>query len=95
MMQITSPAHLLEWIVFAFFGATIGAGHLSALAWNTRVLLHAGSPALAIALPLLRIALAGGSFFLAAQHGGGPLLSSLAGFLGARAAGFKIAGARP
>ena len=90
MMQTTEAVHPLAWIGFALLGASIGVGHLSALVWNTRVFLQAGKPALALALPLLRITLTGGGFMLAVHYGDRELLACLAGFLTARTAVINI-----
>jgi len=77
-------------LAFALFGITLGGMYFTELAWNVRVLTRGRRLALALALPLLRLAVVAGGLAFAVLHGAAALLVCLAGLLAARAGVLRI-----
>jgi hypothetical protein len=70
----------LHIVVFLLLGITLGAGYYGLLFVEVGQYVHGASARYAIATHILRLAAAGVTFWLIAQHGAAPLLASLVGF---------------
>lgn len=84
------PASIATLIAFALLGVVLGVTLFAALVWNVQLLMGQGKLWPALALPLVRLCVAGGGFVFAAMHGAGALLACLTGFLAARALALRI-----
>jgi hypothetical protein len=70
----------LHFIAFVPVGSVLGAGYYGLLFVEVGQYVRGASARYAIATRILRLALAGVTFWLIARYGAAPLLASLAGF---------------
>lgn len=68
-------------VLCALLGVALGLAYFLALKASLR---FSGRPPAMVAAALLRLAVAGGGFWAAAQAGAAPLLAALGGFLAGR-----------